>query len=138
MIKWIEGSWFEFRHHNKVEGKYWNPVCRHFVPEQWEEKVAEMASLGMKYIVLLCTSLVEEGTGEDDIAESYFQTDIYPLADFACKDPLETLLAAADRYNMKVFVSCGYYGNWLDPQNNMRDLQVQSRAFLAMEQLVSR
>lgn len=35
-----------------------------------------MKSLDMKYIVLLCTSLVYE-----DYAEAYFKTDIYPFAE---------------------------------------------------------
>ena len=51
MSKSIEGTWFEFQHPNVAEGKYWNPVCRHFSAAQWEEKVAEIASLNMKYIV---------------------------------------------------------------------------------------
>lgn len=60
MLKTFSGSWFEFQHHNPPEGKYWNPVCRAFSEEQWREKVREMKSLDMKYIVLLCTSLVYE------------------------------------------------------------------------------
>ena len=116
MLKPIEGTWFEFQHHSRVEGKYWNPVCKHFDASQWEEKIAEMASLQMKYIVLLCSSLVEEADPQESgfagIEESYFRTDIYPKADFPCRDPLGTLLEAADKYGMKVFVSCGFYGDW--------------------------
>lgn len=141
MIKPIEGTWFEFRHHSRVEGKYWNPVCRHFSAEQWEEKIAEMASLNMKYIVLLCSSLVEEDTdvNSDGISvcgsESYFKTDIYPPAAMPCDDPLEILLRAADRFDMKVFVSCGFYGNWRASYDNMVNPAVQARAFRAMEQM---
>lgn len=131
MLKTIQGTWFEFRHHNTVEGKYWNPICRHFSEAQWEEKVAEIASLGMKYIVLLCSSLVE-----GECAESYFRTDIYPQADIPCQDPLETLLTAADRHDIWVFVSCGFYGNWLQAADNRANPEVQLRAFRAMEQMV--
>ena len=92
MLKPIRGTWFEFTHHNKPEGKYWNPICRTFSDDQWEVKVDEIASLGMKYIVLLCTSLVYE-----DSCESYFKTDIYPFADIAAKDPMGALLRAAER-----------------------------------------
>lgn len=139
MLKPIQGTWFEFQHHNTAEGKYWNPICRHFSAAQWEEKIAEMASLNMEYIVLLCSSLVEgawEGNGNSSIAESYFKTDIYPLADFPCEDPLGTLLTAADRHGMKVFMSCGYYGDCRGAYENMVSAEVQARAFRAMEQIV--
>ena len=106
MMKKISGTWFEFTHHNVPEGKYWNPVCRHFSGAQWREKVKEIAGAGMRYIVLMCTSLVYE-----DNAEAYFQTDIYPFAkDFACGDPMEALFYEADRQNISVFVSTGFSG----------------------------
>ena len=108
MLKTFSGSWFEFQHHNPPEGKYWNPVCRAFSEEQWREKVREMKSLDMKYIVLLCTSLVYE-----DYAEAYFKTDIYPFAEnFGCADPIAALMDEASKCGMKVFVSVGYYGPW--------------------------
>lgn len=141
MLKPIQGTWFEFQHHSRVEGKYWNPVCRYFDGAQWEEKVAEMASLGMRYIVLLCSALVEEADPEEKgfagIAESYFRTDIYPQADFPCEDPIGTLLTAADKHDMKVFMSCGFYGNWKKSYVNRGDSGVQARAFRAMEQLAA-
>lgn len=146
MSKSIEGTWFEFQHPNVAEGKYWNPVCRHFSAAQWEEKVAEIASLHMKYIVLLGSALRTDTAREEngevccqapyDIMESYFPTDIYPAADMSCRNPLETLLAAADKYDIHVFVSCGYYGNYLRPYDNMVNPEVQARAFRAMEQMV--
>ena len=105
MQKPITGTWFEFWHHNIPEGKYWNPICRHFSAEQWEAKVDELASVGMKYIVLMATAL-----GYEEYAESYFDTDIFPFAEMDCKDPMSALLNAADRNGMKVFVSCGFYG----------------------------
>ncbi len=71
MKKLITGTWFEFTHHNPAEGKYWNIACRSFTAGQWRKKVREIASIGMKYIVLMCTSLVY-----DNYAESYFKTDI--------------------------------------------------------------
>lgn len=130
MQKPIVGTWFEFWHHNIAEGKYWNPVCRHFTAEQWEAKVDEIASVGMKYIVLLAT-----GIGYDDSFECYFHTDLAPFADMACKDPIGALLKAADRNGIKVFVSTGFYGNWTHTMENMTSLEVTARAFKAMEQL---
>jgi len=113
-----------------VEGKYWDPVCRCFTAEQWEAKVDEIASIGMKYLVLLDTAIVH-----DTYAESYFHTDVFPFADISCQDPLGALLNAADRNGMKVFVSCGYYGNCGRPLENMTSPEITDRAFRAMEQL---
>lgn len=130
MGKTITGSWFEFRHHSPAEGKYWNDDCREFTPAQWREKVAETASLGMKYLVLMNTAIVY-----DDDAYCYFDTDIYPFADMVCKDPVGELLSAADEYGIRVFVSCGFYGNWRKPAENMRSEEVREKAFRAMRQL---
>ncbi len=130
MLKPITGTWFEFHHHNIPEGKYWNPVCRHFTDAQWEAKMDEMASLGMKYIVLMATALVYE-----DSCEAYFKTDIYPMAKMGASDPMEAVFRAADRNGMKIFVGTGFYGVWTDTMNNMTSPEVTARAFKAMEQL---
>ena len=130
MEKNITGSWFEFRHHSPAEGKYWNDVCKGFTSEQWRAKVKEAARIGMKYLVLMNTAIVY-----DDDAYCYFDTDIFPFADMACKDPVEALLSAADEAGIKVFISCGFYGNWTKPAENMRSDAVKEKAFRAMKQL---
>lgn len=130
MLKPIHGTWFEFHHHNIPEGKYWNPICRWFTDAQWEAKVDEIASLGMKYIVLMASSMVYENS-----RESYFKTDLYPFADMGAKDPIGAIMRAAERNGMKIFVSAGFYGVWTDTINNMTSPEVQKRAFQAMEEL---
>ena len=130
MNKNISGSWFEFRHHSPAEGKYWNDTCRTFTAEQWHKKVAEIATLKMKYLVLMNTAIVY-----DDDEYCYFDTDIFPFADMECKNPIEALLSAADEYGIKVFISCGFYGNWTKPGENMKSGSVRERAFRAMRQL---
>ncbi len=133
MLKTFSGTWFEFQHHNKPEGKYWNPVCRRFTADQWKAKVDEMAGLGMKYIVLMCSSLVYE-----EYAESYFDSGIYPFAaSFTCTDPIEALLSRCDDHGMKVFVGAGFYGVWTHTYENMTSKDVTARAFKAMERLLS-
>ena len=130
MVNKITGAWFEFRHHSPAEGKYWNDTCRRFTAGQWRQKVFEAAALGMKYLVLMNTAIVY-----DDDAYCYFDTDIYPFADMVCKDPVGEVLSAADDCGIKVFVSCGFYGNWQKPAQNMRSAQVREKAFRAMRQL---
>ena len=47
-MKKIIGTFFEFYHHNRVGGKYWNDQCRNYTEKQWEAKVDEIAALGME------------------------------------------------------------------------------------------
>ena len=133
MANRISGSWFEFRHHSPAEGKYWNSTCKNFTAEQWREKVSEAAALGMKYLVLMNTAIVY-----DDDEYCYFETDIFPFANMVCKDPVGALLTAADEHGIKVFVSCGFYGNWQKPADNMKSQSVRKKAFKAMRELYAK
>jgi len=49
-LKPIEGSWFEFQHHNKAEGKYWNGTLENFTAEQWDYKIKEIAEAGLNIL----------------------------------------------------------------------------------------
>lgn len=129
-MKKINGTFFEFYHHNLVGGTYWNEQCREYTEEQWEAKVDEIAALGMEYIVLMESSLVF-----DKCAESYFETDIYPPAPMKTKNPIAALMRAAERNGLKVFMSCGFYGIWYHTKENITGEAVKERAFKAMKQL---
>lgn len=127
----IDGTWFEFFHHSKVEGQYWNPQCRSFTEAQWRQMLGRIATSGMEYIVLMCSSLCYS-----DYAESYFPGGPYPFPeDMVCKNPMEVLMDETSRLGLKVFMSCGFYGDWTKARDNMRDADVRHRAFAAMERL---
>lgn len=100
----IAGSWFEFQHHATVEGVDWNPECVRFTAVQWEEKVREIAAIGMEYLVLMATAVYYR---------AFYDTKIYPKWNLACADPLEAVLTAADKCNVKFFIGAGFYGDWL-------------------------
>ncbi|HPE94470.1 MAG TPA: DUF4434 domain-containing protein [Bacillota bacterium] len=125
-MKKFNGTWFEFHHHNTPEGVYWNPACADFTDEQWKIKVSEIASLGMKYIVLMCTALYDK---------AFFKTDIYDRFALKASDPIGALLTQADAEGIKVFMSAGFYGDWTHTTENMTSPEVTKRAFKAMEQL---
>lgn len=123
----IEGTWFEFQHHNEAEGKYYNEAMHQFTADQWAEKIAELANLGMKYFVLMESALYDK---------AYFPTSIYPSDEtLGCKKPIENLLTEADRHGIRVFMSAGYYGNWRETHENMTSPEVTKRAFQAMNEL---
>jgi hypothetical protein len=102
-VKPIEGSWFEFRHHNPAEGKYWDETLKAFSAEQWDAKVKEIADTGINYLVLLSVAI-------DD--KTFYPSSLMPQNEMGCEDPLEAVLSAADKYGVKFFVSNGYLGNW--------------------------
>lgn len=127
--KHINGTWFEFQHHSKVEGTYWNPACKDFSENQWREKIKEIKELGMESIVLLATAL--------DF-KAYYDTDIFPKSELACENPIEVLLSQADESEINVFVSAGFYGDWMKPQINMVDPIVTKRGLQAMNEIAEK
>lgn len=127
----LDGTWFEFFHHSRVEGQYWNPKCRSFTEKDWRSLLQAIAGRGMEYIVLMCGSLCYS-----DCAESYFPGGPYPFPEeMVCKNPMEVLMEETSRLGLKVFMSCGFYGDWTHARDNMRNPDVRRRAFTAMERL---
>jgi hypothetical protein len=99
----IRGSWFEFQHHATVEGVDWNPAIARFTAGQWDAKIAEIAEAGLEYLVLMATAVYYR---------SFYETGLYPKWRLECADPLEAVLAAADKYKVKFFIGAGFYGDW--------------------------
>ena len=126
MQRKIDGTFFEFLHHNTAEGKYWNDALNKFTAEDWKAKIKEIADLKMEYIVLMATALYDK---------CYFRSSVFPFADIPCSDPIEAILSAADEYGVKVFLGNGFYGDWRKAARNIKDEAVISRSFKAMEEL---
>lgn len=126
MNRKIDGTFFEFSHHNVAEGKYWNPSLLKFTSEQWCEKVREISVLGMDYIVIMATALYDR---------CYFNSTVYPFADIGCADPVEDVLKTADECGVKVFIGNGFYGDWRKANFNIKSDDVIDRSFRAMEEL---
>ena len=126
MNRKIDGTFFEFHHHNTPEGKYWNPAIDRFTGEQWRQKVREISSLGMEYIVVMATALY---------GKCYFKSSVFPFADIPCTDPIEELLCEADVQGIKVFLGNGFYGDWRKANENITSKEVINRSFKAMEEL---
>lgn len=123
----ITGTWFEFRHHNTKEGKYWNDTLQGFTEEQWREKLREMKEAGIDELAMLATALKEK---------AYFKTDIFHEKwQLAVDDPIGIVLDEADKLGLKVYMSTGFYGNWRDPQLNMTHPEVLKRMLRAMNEL---
>jgi hypothetical protein len=128
-VKPIEGSWFEFQHHNPAEGKYWNETLENFTCEQWDAKIREIAAAGLRYLVLLDVAIY---------GKSFYPTALLPQHTLNCDDPLEAVLTAADKYNIRFFISNGFFGDWYQPAMLMQDLKVQKLRFKAMHELAEK
>ncbi len=125
--KRISGSWFELQHHATVEGVDWNPACARFTAMQWDAKIKEIADAGMKYLVLMATAVYYR---------AFYDTKIFPKWQLGCTDPIEAVLSAADKYNIKFFVGGGFYGDWQSEQT-ISDTAATKRRLQAMEELAS-
>ena len=126
MQRKIDGTFFEFKHHNIAEGKYWNPQLEQFNSKNWREKVREISSIGMEYIVVMATALYER---------CYFNSSVFPFADIPCFNPIEELLDEADKCNIKVFLGNGFYGDWRKANYNIKSQEVINLSFKAMEEI---
>ncbi len=128
-IKPIEGSWFEFQHHNIAEGKYWNPTLAEFTAQQWDSKVKEMAQAGLRYLVLLNTAIHDK---------AFYPSKLLPKHQMGCEDPLEVILSAADKYGVNFFISNGFYGEWTKSAFLMQDKEVETLRLKAMNEIAER
>lgn len=126
MQRKIDGTFFEFKHHNIAEGKYWNPQLERFTADNWREKVREISSVGMEYIVVMATALYNK---------CYFKSSVFPFADIPCSDPIEEILTEADNCNVKVFLGNGFYGDWRKANYNIKTQEIIDLSFKAMEEI---
>lgn len=128
-IKPIEGSWFEFQHHNLAEGKYWNETLKTFSAAQWDAKVKEIADSGIRYLVLLNVAIYDK---------TFYPSALLPQHAMGCEDPLETILSAADKYGIKFFVSNDFFGDWTNPYFLMTDPEINKLRLTAMNEIAEK
>jgi len=121
----IAGSWFEFQHHATVEGADWNPALVRFSCAQWDAKIKEIAEVGMEYLVLMATAVYYR---------AFYDTRIFPKWQLACPDPIEAVLAAADKYKIKFFIGGGFYGDW-ESDTILSDPMAAKKRLQAIEEL---
>ena len=69
--------------------------------EQWTQLVADCRGLGMEYLVV--NFIAWDG-------QAFYPSKLLPVATQKCPDALEAVLAAADKFGMKVFVANGFTG----------------------------
>lgn len=128
-IKPIMGSWFEFKHHNDREGKYWNPALTKFTEAQWQAKIKEISETGMQYLVLM--SVAENG-------KTFYPSTLQSRYDYECADPLEAVLSAADEYGIKFFVSNDFWSDYRNVDKMMTDKDISILREKGMEEVAEK
>jgi len=121
----INGTFFEFLHHNEKETT-WNHQAAQFTDEMWAEKVDEMAEIGIEDLVITFVALNYK---------TFYPSRIFPKWDIKAQDPLYAVLHAAERNKMRVFVGAGFYGNWTNPWEAFTDMEVRRRTEEAIQEL---
>jgi hypothetical protein len=102
----------DFQHQNPHDGDYWNATTRHFTADQWRGKVREMATLGLKHIVIMSSAL-------DD--KAFYPSTWMDHWDLACPDPIGAVLQEAGACGLGVFVSGGFYKHTTEETSDAPD-----------------
>ncbi|MEB0263272.1 MULTISPECIES: DUF4434 domain-containing protein [unclassified Mucilaginibacter] len=120
----VDGAWLGFYHWSEAEGKFWNPELKKATDEQWGEMMTAQHALEMNIIVI--QDVVRNPTeyaGKHNIEKDgykgvpYYPSNLFPgHVPIAAVDPLEAVLAAADKNGMNVFIGVGSYA-WFDFTN---------------------
>lgn len=108
----LQGSWMDFQHQNPFDGNHWNDATRAFTAAQWAGKVAEMAALGLEYVVIMSAALDNK---------SFYPSAWMPNWNLACEDPIRAVLESARAHGLKVFVSAGFYGHTTEETSDASD-----------------
>jgi hypothetical protein len=127
-MKYISGSWFEFQHHNKAEGVYWNPQCAAFTASDWDAKIKEISEAGINKLVLMAVALDYK---------AFYDSALLPKFELACENPLDIVLAAGEKYGVDFFIGNGFWGKW-DDLAILEDHEAAARRDAAFEEIVAR
>ena len=117
----IEGAWFEFYHWSEAEGRLWNKDIVTLTDEQWKELIAGMHEINFNLVIIQDTyhnsnrHNRKHNMDKDGFpGRAYYPSRLYRKNEkIAADDPLEAVLAEADKHGMNVMVGVGCYA-WFD------------------------
>jgi len=100
VTKPVRGTFINFVYQDE-RNKYMNPAGVDMIsPDLWRMKIKELSEMGIEYVILMYVA--NEG-------KSFYQSDFMPHAYPAGKQsPVEAIMDAADKLNIKVFMSTGW------------------------------
>ena len=128
----ISGSWFCFQHHNDLEGGNWNAAFRSFSAGQWRTLLADMAGIGMEYLVLMSSA---------SECRTFYPSKHFASFPMGCDAPMDEVFDAADQLGMKIFVSNDFFADAASCRDVFKmfsDPEITARRRIAMEELAER
>ena len=112
-IKPIVGTWFLLFWDYNPTGRcqdirydHWEPVVRNYTEAHCDAFMEDLASIGQKYLVLVCSFSGPRG-----------RTCVYPsqvaenVVKLGCEDALEAVFTAADHHGLKIFATNDFYNS---------------------------
>lgn len=118
--KQIDGAWVGIYHWSETEGKHWNADIQKMTDAQWSEMVRSMNKIQMNTIVIQEVFRNEEYVGKHSTTiDNYKGKAFYPSKlyvdrmNISANDPIEAILAEADKHHMNVFLGVGMFA-WFD------------------------
>lgn len=116
----IDGTWAGFYIYSETEGKYWNPDLKEMTDNNWRELVRSMHKLDMNVIVITEAFRNQHYVGQhNETVETYggkafYDSELYPRKfPIKAENPIEAILAEADKLGMHVFMGVGMFA-WFD------------------------
>ena len=123
-VKPITGTWINLAYQD-VRNKYTNPpYIDNTAPYLWEAKVEELAQMGMEYLVFMAVANEEKAFYPSKLMQWAFPANR--------KSPVDAIMDAAAKRNMKVFMSTGWAKNQDD---NLRDPAIKQRQLEMIKEL---
>lgn len=118
-VKPVKGTWLNLPYQD-VRNKYMNPPHMDMtLPDFWEQKIKEYSEMGLQYLIVMAIANEQKA-----YYPSGFMEAIYPTGR---KSPVEAIMDAADKYNMHVFMSCGWAVNQDDDLRKPEIRAIQQR-----------
>ncbi|MDR0541532.1 MAG: DUF4434 domain-containing protein, partial [Dysgonamonadaceae bacterium] len=118
-VKPVKGTWLNLPYQD-VRNKYMNPPHIDMTnPDFWEQKIKEYSEMGLQYLIIMAVANERKAYYPSGFMES-----VYPPGR---KSPVEAIMDAADKYGMRVFMSCGWAINQDDDLRKPEIRTIQQR-----------
>lgn len=116
----LDGCWVSIYHWSEEEGRYFNRGLKAMTDEGWKQQIYSMNKIGVRSVLI--QNVFSSGhyvnqhamTARTYDGKAFYPSDLYPRhGDLAVRDPVESILTAADECDMAVFCGVGLYA-WFD------------------------
>lgn len=116
----LDGCWVTIYHFSEKEAHYFNQGLGKLTDEDWKQVVYSMHKIGITSILIQNVFDIQVRAGEHQMTadtykgRAFYDSDLYEArVPITARDPIESILTAADECDMTVFPGVGLYA-WFD------------------------